>query len=165
MSLFLALRLSLRSVPRVRNPPPLPRNLVQTASLSLSRTQTRFSSLRWAAQAGRQVCPRQRTVFLLRFVEELELREIAFSTGLREGAMKEHLSRAVARVCASLEESAKYRKSRHKLCSRSTRRAESHLGRSSRGRKINLKKRERNGSFCVAGAIQGRTQVAMARNW
>jgi RNA polymerase sigma-70 factor (ECF subfamily) len=54
--------------------------------------------------------PRQRTVFLLRFVEELELREIAFSTGLREGAVKEHLSRAVARVRASLEESAKYRK-------------------------------------------------------
>ncbi len=53
---------------------------------------------------------RQRTVFLLRFVEELELSEIAFSTGLREGAVKEHLSRAVARVRASLEESAKYRK-------------------------------------------------------
>jgi RNA polymerase sigma-70 factor (ECF subfamily) len=54
--------------------------------------------------------PRQRTVFLLRFVEELELSEIAFSTGLREGAVKEHLSRALARVRASLEESAKYRK-------------------------------------------------------
>jgi RNA polymerase sigma-70 factor, ECF subfamily len=54
--------------------------------------------------------PRQRTIFLLRFVEELELSEIAFSTGLREGAVKEDLSRAVARVRASLEESARYRK-------------------------------------------------------
>ena len=47
--------------------------------------------------------PRQRTVFLLRFMEELELSEITSSTGLKEGAVKEHLSRAVARVGASLK--------------------------------------------------------------
>jgi RNA polymerase sigma-70 factor (ECF subfamily) len=41
---------------------------------------------------------RQRTVFLLRFVEEQELCDIARATGLSEGTVKAHLSRAVARV-------------------------------------------------------------------
>jgi len=41
---------------------------------------------------------RQRTVFLLRYVEEQELSEIAEATGLSEGTVKAHLSRAVARV-------------------------------------------------------------------
>src|ERR1017187_10293325 len=45
---------------------------------------------------------RQRTVFLLRYVEEAELSEIARSTGLSEGTVKAHLSRAVARVRAEL---------------------------------------------------------------
>jgi RNA polymerase sigma-70 factor (ECF subfamily) len=41
---------------------------------------------------------RQRTVFLLRFVEELDLKEIAETTGMGEGTVKAHLSRALARV-------------------------------------------------------------------
>jgi len=45
---------------------------------------------------------RQRTVFLLRYVEEMELSEIARATGLNEGTVKAHLSRAVARVRAEL---------------------------------------------------------------
>jgi RNA polymerase sigma-70 factor (ECF subfamily) len=45
---------------------------------------------------------RQRTVFLLRFVEEQELSEIAAATGLSEGTVKAHLSRAVARVRAEV---------------------------------------------------------------
>jgi RNA polymerase sigma-70 factor (ECF subfamily) len=45
---------------------------------------------------------RQRTVFLLRYVEEAELSEIARATGLSEGTVKAHLSRAVARVRAEL---------------------------------------------------------------
>ncbi len=45
---------------------------------------------------------RQRTVFLLRYVEELELAEIARVTGLSEGTIKAHLSRALARVRAEL---------------------------------------------------------------
>src|ERR1039458_2040702 len=40
---------------------------------------------------------RQRTVFLLRYVEEAELSEIARATGLSEGTVKAHLSRAEAR--------------------------------------------------------------------
>ena len=41
---------------------------------------------------------RQRTVFLLRYVEEMELSEIARTTGLNEGTVKAHLSRALAKV-------------------------------------------------------------------
>jgi len=37
-------------------------------------------------------------VFLLRFVDELELKEIASATGMGEGTVKAHLSRALARV-------------------------------------------------------------------
>jgi len=41
---------------------------------------------------------RQRTVFLLRFVEEMDLAEIARVTGMREGTVKIHLFRAVRAV-------------------------------------------------------------------
>jgi RNA polymerase sigma-70 factor, ECF subfamily len=46
---------------------------------------------------------RQRTVFLLRYVEELELADIARSTGLSEGTVKAHLSRAVGKVRAEVK--------------------------------------------------------------
>lgn len=45
---------------------------------------------------------RQRTVFLLRYVEEQELSEIALTTGLSEGTVKAHLSRALRKVRAEL---------------------------------------------------------------
>lgn len=45
---------------------------------------------------------RQRTVFLLRYVEDRELSEIAEATGLSEGTVKAHLSRALSRVRAAL---------------------------------------------------------------
>jgi RNA polymerase sigma-70 factor (ECF subfamily) len=54
----------------------------------------------WKSVEG--LSERQRTVFLLRHVEEMELSEIARSTGLSEGTVKAHLSRAVARVRAEL---------------------------------------------------------------
>jgi len=50
----------------------------------------------WTAVKG--LSERQRTVFLLRYVEEQELSEIAAATGLSEGTVKAHLSRALARV-------------------------------------------------------------------
>jgi RNA polymerase sigma-70 factor (ECF subfamily) len=50
----------------------------------------------WDAVKG--LSERQRTVFLLRYVEEQELSEIAHATGLSEGTVKAHLSRALARV-------------------------------------------------------------------
>jgi RNA polymerase sigma-70 factor (ECF subfamily) len=54
----------------------------------------------WESVKG--LSERQRTVFLLRYVEERELSEIAQATGLSEGTVKAHLSRAVARVRADL---------------------------------------------------------------
>ncbi len=53
-------------------------------------------------QAVKGLSERQRTIFLLRYVEELELSEIAAATGLSEGTVKAHLSRALARVRAEL---------------------------------------------------------------
>lgn len=54
----------------------------------------------WRAVEG--LSERQRTVFLLRFVQEMELSEIARATGLSEGTVKAHLSRALIRVRAEL---------------------------------------------------------------
>jgi len=45
---------------------------------------------------------RQRTVFMLRHVEEMEIHEIAQTVGLSEGTVKAHLSRAMVRVRAEL---------------------------------------------------------------
>ena len=55
----------------------------------------------WTAAA---VLPeRQRTVFLLRFVEDMDLLEIAEVTGMKEGTVKAHLFRALQSVRARLE--------------------------------------------------------------
>ena len=51
--------------------------------------------------AGR-LSERQRTVFLLRFVEDMELLEIAAVTGMKEGTVKAHLFRAIQAVRAAL---------------------------------------------------------------
>ena len=56
----------------------------------------------WRAAAG--LSERQRTVFLLRFVEEMEILEIAAAMGLREGTVKAHLFRAVDAVRKKLRE-------------------------------------------------------------
>lgn len=54
----------------------------------------------WKAVKG--LSERQRTVFMLRHVEEMELHEIATAMGLSEGTVKAHLSRAMARVRTEL---------------------------------------------------------------
>jgi RNA polymerase sigma-70 factor (ECF subfamily) len=54
----------------------------------------------WSAAA--QLPERQRTVFLLRFVEDMELLEIAAITGLKEGSVKVHLFRALRKVRAQV---------------------------------------------------------------
>lgn len=53
-------------------------------------------------RAVEKLSGRQRTVFLLRYVEEMEIAEIAASTGLSDGTVKAHLSRALARVRTEL---------------------------------------------------------------
>ena len=50
-----------------------------------------------------QLSERQRTVFLLRFVEEMDLLEIAGATGMKEGTVKTHLFRALQSIRAKLE--------------------------------------------------------------
>ena len=55
----------------------------------------------WTAVAS--LSERQRTVFLLRFVEDMGLLEIAAVTGMKEGTVKAHLFRAVQAVRAKLE--------------------------------------------------------------
>jgi RNA polymerase sigma-70 factor (ECF subfamily) len=59
----------------------------------------------WRA-AGR-LSGKQRTVFLLRFVEDMELLEIAAITGMKEGTVKTHLFRALKSVRAAIEEQMK----------------------------------------------------------
>jgi RNA polymerase sigma-70 factor (ECF subfamily) len=63
----------------------------------VARDQVR---LVWKAVKG--LSERQRTVFMLRHVEEMEIHEIADSMGLSEGTVKAHLSRAMVRVRAEL---------------------------------------------------------------
>jgi len=59
----------------------------------LAREQVR---LVWSAV--RELSPHQRTVFLLRFVEELELPQIAEATGMNVNTVKSHLYRALRAV-------------------------------------------------------------------
>ena len=56
--------------------------------------------------AGR-LSGRQRTVFLLRFGEDMDLLEIAAITGMKEGTVKTHLFRALQSVRTALEEQRK----------------------------------------------------------
>jgi RNA polymerase sigma-70 factor, ECF subfamily len=55
-------------------------------------------------RAASSLTERQRTVFLLRFVEDMDLLEIAQVTGMKEGTVKTHLFRALNAVRAELEE-------------------------------------------------------------
>lgn len=57
-------------------------------------------------RAVEKLSGRQRTVFLLRYVEEMEIAEIAQTTGLSDGTVKAHLSRALGRVRQELGEKA-----------------------------------------------------------
>jgi RNA polymerase sigma-70 factor, ECF subfamily len=57
-----------------------------------------------AWEAAASLPERQRTVFLLRFVEDMELLEIAAATGMKEGTVKTHLFRALQTVRQRVEE-------------------------------------------------------------
>jgi RNA polymerase sigma-70 factor, ECF subfamily len=56
----------------------------------------------WAVAS--QLSQQQRAVFLLRFVEEMELSEIASALGLQVGSVKTHLFRAVQTVRGKLRD-------------------------------------------------------------
>jgi RNA polymerase sigma-70 factor (ECF subfamily) len=53
-------------------------------------------------RAVEELSERQRAVFLLRYVEEMDIAEIGQATGLSEGTVKAHLSRALAKVRSQL---------------------------------------------------------------
>jgi RNA polymerase sigma-70 factor (ECF subfamily) len=55
-------------------------------------------------RAASKLSSQQRSVFLLRFVDEMEIAEIAQVIGLAEGTVKVHLSRAVGAVRKVLRE-------------------------------------------------------------
>jgi RNA polymerase sigma-70 factor (ECF subfamily) len=54
--------------------------------------------------AAERLPAKQRTVFLLRFVEDMDLLEIAAATGMKEGTVKAHLFRALRTVRERLGE-------------------------------------------------------------
>ncbi|MES1257975.1 MAG: sigma-70 family RNA polymerase sigma factor [Acidobacteriota bacterium] len=56
----------------------------------------------WHAAAN--LPEQQKSVFLLRFVEDLDLLEIAAATGLKEGTVKAHLFRALQTIRARMRE-------------------------------------------------------------
>ncbi len=58
--------------------------------------------LRAVWNASESLPARQRTVFLLRFVEDMDLLEIAAATGMKEGTVKVHLFRALQSVRARM---------------------------------------------------------------
>jgi RNA polymerase sigma-70 factor, ECF subfamily len=76
----------------------IPDRQVSPEALALAKEQV---TAIWNAAAG--LPNRQRTVFLLRFVEDMDLLEIAEVTGMKEGTVKTHLFRALQSVRARLE--------------------------------------------------------------
>jgi RNA polymerase sigma-70 factor (ECF subfamily) len=77
----------------------IPDQHVSPEAMALAKEQVNAI---WKAVARLSV--NQRTVFLLRFVEEMDLLEIAGITGMKEGTVKTHLFRALQSVRARLEE-------------------------------------------------------------
>ena len=71
----------------------LPDTATSSESALIARQQL---TLIWDTVAS--LSERQRTVFLLRFVEELELAEIAEITGLPISTVKTHLYRSLATI-------------------------------------------------------------------
>jgi RNA polymerase sigma-70 factor (ECF subfamily) len=78
--------------------PAIPDRQQSPEAQALVREQVRAI---WSAAA--ELPARQRTVFLLRFVEDMDLLEIAEVTGMKEGTVKTHLFRALQSVRGRLE--------------------------------------------------------------
>jgi len=76
----------------------LPEQQTSPEALALAKEQVKAI---WRAAA--RLSERQRTVFLLRFVEDMDLLEIAAVTGMKEGTVKTHLFRAMQAIRLGLE--------------------------------------------------------------
>jgi RNA polymerase sigma-70 factor (ECF subfamily) len=68
---------------------------------SVAQAKQRVQAV-WEAAA--LLSEKQRMVFLLRFVEDMDLLEIAAATGMKEGTVKVHLFRAVQSIRERIEE-------------------------------------------------------------
>jgi RNA polymerase sigma-70 factor (ECF subfamily) len=77
-------------------PPPDPARSAEATLLAEER-------LRAVWRAAERLSERQRSVFLLHFVEEMEAREIANATGMALGTVKTHLYRAIDAVKAAVQ--------------------------------------------------------------
>ncbi|MBV8846196.1 MAG: RNA polymerase sigma factor [Bryobacterales bacterium] len=73
----------------------------QISPEAIASARERLAAI-WKAAA--RLPERQRTVFLLRFVEDMELLEISAVTGMKEGTVKTHLFRALKTVRSAIEE-------------------------------------------------------------
>jgi RNA polymerase sigma-70 factor (ECF subfamily) len=73
----------------------------QKSPEALALAKERVATI-WRAAA--QLPEKQRMVFLLRFVEDMEILEIVAATGLKEGTVKAHLFRALQTVRLRIEE-------------------------------------------------------------
>jgi RNA polymerase sigma-70 factor, ECF subfamily len=73
--------------------------------LSAEQTAALKQRVQGVWEAAAHLPERQRTVFLLRFVEEMEILEIAAATGMKEGTVKAHLFRALETIRKRLGDS------------------------------------------------------------
>lgn len=74
------------------------------AGRSAEDTLLLTEQLRSIARAAEKLSPRQRSIFLLHFVEEMDVREIAAAMEMAVGTVKTHLYRAIAAVRAAVTE-------------------------------------------------------------
>jgi RNA polymerase sigma-70 factor (ECF subfamily) len=75
---------------------------VPDPNLSPEARASAREELRAVWEAAGQLPERQRAVFLLRFVEDMDLLEIAAATGMKEGTVKAHLFRALHSIRESI---------------------------------------------------------------
>lgn len=66
--------------------------------LSAEQTAVLKQQVEGIWRAAARLPERQRTVFLLRYVEEMEITEIAEAAGMKEGTVKAHLFRALETI-------------------------------------------------------------------
>jgi RNA polymerase sigma-70 factor, ECF subfamily len=68
---------------------------LQTAAISPEEQALLNEQVNIVWRASRRLPEKQRTVFLLRFVEDMDILDIADATGMKEGTVKIHLFRAI----------------------------------------------------------------------
>jgi RNA polymerase sigma-70 factor (ECF subfamily) len=83
---------------RSASPPDAVRDWIPDTALSPEAKAMVREQVAAVWQAAGSLPERQRTVFLLRFVEDMDLLDIAAATGMKEGTVKVHLFRALQAV-------------------------------------------------------------------